>query len=152
MAEPNDIERLRERIRRQRERLGRGEPVEVQAMPPAAARPLAVRSQPRAASPLASLARILADHPALAIGLGAFVLVAGPRRSLRLARRAVRGAIFLMAAYRGVSTVASLLPPARPAGDAGTIEESPTRGATSDGVAAQRSGTSPHGPGAPGPR
>ncbi len=124
MAEPNDIDRVRARIHRQRERLARGEPPEAAAAEavPTAARPLATR-QGAPSSILASLGRIVADHPSLAIGIGAVVLVAGPRRALRIARKGMRGAIVLTAVYRSAATVMALLPLARSTPDRGPIDE-----------------------------
>ena len=121
-----DIESIRARIDRQRQRLARPERVEaVVAEPvPAIVRPLAARRS-ATSSTLGSLGRIVAEHPALVIGVGAAVLLAGPRRSVRLAgrsvrlaRRALRGAVFIMAAYRGASTVLGMLP-SSPRGDDG---------------------------------
>lgn len=116
MAEPDNIDRVRARIHRQRERLARRddtEALDAEAVS-SAARPLATR--PRATSPaLASLVRIIRNHPVLAVGIGATVLIAGPGRTLRIARKGVRGAIVVMAAYRSLSTVIGLLSSARSA-------------------------------------
>lgn len=111
MTESREIRRLRERIAHQRERLGRDPAI---GAAPATAVPTDHERGPaeagRRTSVPATLARLLAEHPALAVGLGTVVLVAGPGRSLRLARHAVRATVLLLAAWRGASALLELLP------------------------------------------
>lgn len=130
MAEPNDIDSVRARIHRQRERLARDEPAEAvtaEAVANGGARPFAARGS-GTSSFLSSVGRAIADNPGLALGIGAVVLAAGPRRVLRIARKGVRGAIVAAAAYRSVSKVASLVSSARST-DPSTIDEpGPDRG------------------------
>jgi hypothetical protein len=109
MAESSEIARLREQIRQQRERLAQDEPVEPVVAEPvvdANGRPF---DPPRRGSAFDSVVDVVREHPALAIGVGAALMVAGPRRSLRLARGAMRGGLFALAAWRGVSSVLSLV-------------------------------------------
>ncbi|MFA7503698.1 MAG: hypothetical protein WCZ28_03270 [Burkholderiaceae bacterium] len=130
MVDSMEVRLLRERIQRQRERLRPdkpAEPVAAESLPAGKAKPLAASRQ--APSTLASLGRIVAEHPALVIGLGATVLVAGPQRSIRLARRALRAAVLVVGAYRGASAVLGLVPTDR---RADTIDATSARRPTDD--------------------
>jgi len=130
MVEPNDIDSVRARIHRQRERLARDEPAEAgnaEVVANGSARPFAGRGG-GTSSILTSLGRMVADNPGLALGIGAVVLAAGPRRALRIARKGIRGAIVLSAAYRSVSKVASLVSSARSAEPSTVAEPGPYRG------------------------
>ncbi len=107
MPDTREIERVRARIQDQRTRLSRGATVEVaeaEPVPGTNGRSLAGRMKRQSGG--FSIGRVVSEHPALVIGLGAAILVAGPRRSLALARRAVRGGLFALAAYRSATRVA----------------------------------------------
>lgn len=111
MAESAEIARLREHIQHQRERVAaHDEPAEpVAAEPVADPGHRAFDARSRRPSAFDSVVDIVREHPGVAIGIGATLLVAGPRRSLKLARGAMRGALFMLATYRGVTSVLSML-------------------------------------------
>lgn len=128
MAE-TEIERLRARIDRQRKRLTRddepAEPVAAEAVPSSDPHLRAGRLAGR--GPGSSLGRLFTEHPGLALGLGAAVLLAGPRRSLRIARGAMRGAVLVLAAYRSASSLVGLLPPRHAAGGGAAMDRARMR-------------------------
>jgi len=119
MTDTKEIDRLLEKIHHQRQRLGRDEAAEHVIVEPGSTTATGSfaashsRGSRRQTSVLGSIGKTVADHPALAIGVGAALMVAGPRRSLRLARQAFRGAVFVLGVYRGASSVLGMLPQTR---------------------------------------
>jgi hypothetical protein len=111
MPESPEIAQLREHIRTQRSRLARDEaPEPIAAEPVADAGPRSLAGRPeRSSSAIDTVVEVVKEYPGVALGVGAMLMFAGPRRSLRLARGAMRGALFVLATYRGVSGVLSLL-------------------------------------------
>ncbi len=109
MAESVEIARLRERIQHQRDRMAHEEPEPLAAEPVVDMEHHAFAARTRRPSALDSVVDVVREHPAVAIGIGATLLMAGPRRSLKIARGAMRGALFMMAAYRGVNSVLSMV-------------------------------------------
>jgi hypothetical protein len=100
MVESKQIEQVRDRIHRQRERLLEPDIATVDPVTGEARAFQPVERSHERGSFLAPVIRAVGRHPAIAVGVGAAVVLAGPRRSMRLVKSGLRAAAMVATVYR----------------------------------------------------